>query len=236
MVRGFTLIELLIVISIILVLIAIALPNFLQAQVRARVTKARSDIRVLATAVDRYGMDWGIYPGRSLQNYRARNIATAGLLRLVDPIPYITSLPDDPFPLAFDIHTQEESRGPFTYWMTGVDNAPGEELLHPHGGYFLRAWVVFSAGPDAPLFEVDPEKGCMALNSGFPSYFSYSPTNGVGSKGDIWLFGGEPEWMGYDVTDRGCMGFRRGLTDERRRWVWYDDIPLVGRFPLGFTL
>jgi len=51
---GFTLIELLIVIAIILILIAIALPNFLEAQIRARVTKANGELRSLATALFDY--------------------------------------------------------------------------------------------------------------------------------------------------------------------------------------
>jgi prepilin-type N-terminal cleavage/methylation domain-containing protein len=52
--KGFTLIELLIVIAIILILIAIALPNFLEAQIRARVTKANGELRSLATAMFDY--------------------------------------------------------------------------------------------------------------------------------------------------------------------------------------
>jgi len=52
--KGFTLIELLIVIAIILILIAIALPNFLEAQIRARVTKANGELRSLATALFDY--------------------------------------------------------------------------------------------------------------------------------------------------------------------------------------
>ena len=43
--KGFTLIELLIVIAIILILIAIALPNFLEAQERARVVRANGHLR-----------------------------------------------------------------------------------------------------------------------------------------------------------------------------------------------
>jgi prepilin-type N-terminal cleavage/methylation domain-containing protein len=53
-IKGFTLIELLIVIAIILILIAIALPNFLEAQIRARVTKANGEMRSLATALFDY--------------------------------------------------------------------------------------------------------------------------------------------------------------------------------------
>lgn len=53
-IKGFTLIELLIVIAIILILIAIALPNFLEAQIRARVTKANGEMRSLSTALFDY--------------------------------------------------------------------------------------------------------------------------------------------------------------------------------------
>lgn len=52
--RGFTLIELLIVIAIILILIAIALPNFLEAQFRARVTRVKADQRNIATAIEAF--------------------------------------------------------------------------------------------------------------------------------------------------------------------------------------
>lgn len=52
--KGFTLIELLIVIAIILILIAIALPNFLEAQIRAKVVRAKGEIRTIAIAMDSY--------------------------------------------------------------------------------------------------------------------------------------------------------------------------------------
>lgn len=55
--RGFTLIELLIVIAIILILIAIALPNFLEAQVRAKVANTMGELRSLETALISYGLD-----------------------------------------------------------------------------------------------------------------------------------------------------------------------------------
>ena len=63
--KGFTLIELLIVIAIILILIAIALPNFLEAQIRAKVTKALGEIRSIDTAMAAYYLDWNVYPYES---------------------------------------------------------------------------------------------------------------------------------------------------------------------------
>ncbi|MCC5876506.1 MAG: prepilin-type N-terminal cleavage/methylation domain-containing protein [Candidatus Sumerlaeia bacterium] len=59
---GFTLIELLIVVTIIAILAAIAVPNFLEAQVRSKVARAKNDLRVLATALEAYHVDNNNYP------------------------------------------------------------------------------------------------------------------------------------------------------------------------------
>src|SRR4026208_482521 len=59
---AFTLIELLIVVAIIAILAAIAVPNFLEAQVRAKVSRVKADMRSLATGIETYAVDANKYP------------------------------------------------------------------------------------------------------------------------------------------------------------------------------
>jgi len=59
---GFTLIELLIVVAIIAILAAIAVPNFLEAQTRAKVSRVKNDQRAIATALETYRVDYNKYP------------------------------------------------------------------------------------------------------------------------------------------------------------------------------
>ena len=63
--KGFTLIELLIVVAIIGIIVAIAIPNLLNAIQRAKQRRSMGDIRTTATAIEAYAVDMNRYPPAS---------------------------------------------------------------------------------------------------------------------------------------------------------------------------
>jgi len=60
--RGFTLIELMVVIAIIIILAAIAIPNYLSMTARAKRSRVASDFAAIATSLETYRTDWNEYP------------------------------------------------------------------------------------------------------------------------------------------------------------------------------
>jgi len=109
--RGFTLIELLIVVAIITILAAIALPNFLEAQTRAKVSRTQNDLRTQAMALEAYFVDWGEYTRDSDSSLDLADIGpdaanpaspvyamcANGARQLTTPLAYMSSLLSDPF-------------------------------------------------------------------------------------------------------------------------------------------
>lgn len=189
--KGFTLIELLIVVAIIGILAAIAIPNFLLAQVRAKVARARAEMNTVNTALESYFVDNNNYPNDHENGwpwYLTRQLTT--------PISYMrSSALEDPFRahlnwppphlgrryrfINYDANLQSargnnwgQVPGP-TYSVPTWRSAAAESSCIT-GMRLFGKWKISSAGPDQ-----------TANVSFFTQELIYDPSNGIVSLGDI---------------------------------------------------
>jgi type II secretion system protein G len=197
--QAFTLIELLIVVAIIGILAAIAVPNLMNAQIKAQVSRVVSDHKTLAVAIETYRIDKGqpphspIYGGMFVYDFARRYIP------LTTPIPYIQSIPDDPFPhhSTRELDTSMDMKhivpGNHTYGYFRADTSgPGGQY-----NFGFHKWMLTSSGPDGlleyfayyPQSETEGKELCAVCNIQTPSILlvaiQYDPSNGIKSGGDI---------------------------------------------------
>ena len=199
--NGFTLIELLIVVAIIAILAMIAVPNFLEAQTRSKISRVKSDIRTLAVAEEAYFVDWNSYTfGQGGQGATSPNIYMEGLGLLTTPVAYTTSIPFDVFgqtaiggarrPPVFELGVGQVGVGPAgRSFSDTAQNAIGM----PSNTYELE-----SDGPDhddntggngpAPSTGSYPWPASTSVASLVNAI--YDPTNGTVSGGEIFRTGG----------------------------------------------
>ena len=126
---GFTLIELLIVVAIIGILAAIAVPNFMNAQIRAKVSRSMADQRTLENAILQYTVDYNDNPPHSHEANQNWWLTT--------PVAYLASFLYDPFQ---EIPTAKELFGSELQFF---------KRQHHWDPYDIRYW----AGLDASYFD-----------------------------------------------------------------------------------
>src|SRR5579862_4900067 len=83
--KGFSLIELLIVVAIILIIAAIAIPNLLRSKMAANEASAVGSLRTLNTACITYSTVYGGYPA-ALSNLGPATPATSTSADLIDSV------------------------------------------------------------------------------------------------------------------------------------------------------
>jgi prepilin-type N-terminal cleavage/methylation domain-containing protein len=196
-VAGVTLIELLLVVAIIAVLAMVAVPNFLEAQIRAKVTRSKADMRTLASAIEAYGSDYGRIPlgGNALMIAKPsgrvvaeNDINAAAQSHLTTPIGYLPGFVLDPF--RRQVGAGDDRHGLYTYQSYLADPA-NQDIIHIRARAFT--WSVLGNGP-APGGNGSIVR--LLAGESDPTMI-YDPTNGAFSVGNIIR------------TNKGDFSFRR---------------------------
>jgi len=200
---GFTLVELLVAVAIIAILAAIAVPNFLEAQTRAKVSRVKSDLRAISVALESYCVDYGRYSGPLRVPGRPRTFLQY-VLELTTPISYLSTVQlTDPFKpawKAFDsrpapraVPAPPDFIASYSYYNWA--GAWGEHEQRASHYPMFPCYVLTSVGPDRD--SDNPQWLAAWIRRGDPDLIAdgfdkiYDPTNGTRSNGDIVRFCGE---------------------------------------------
>jgi len=184
---AFTLIELLIVVAIIAILAAIAVPNFLEAQTRSKVSRVMSDMRTLSTGLETYSVDYNRYPvgiseGERLGWWVRTQITDKMEImwkQLSTPVAYMTSFPTDPFTSAGGAIAEGGVYRPYRgYWYWNYQEEVSSEAQIAGNGYLyvIRSWGPIKEGRSPWEYEILRNE--LAVNI-------YDSTNGTVSWGFI---------------------------------------------------